>query len=550
MQIPLRFTVPDSKISRLVVPLIFMGAGVGLMVWYRVEGPVYAGPQRYVPYLVGGFLILTGAFSIVRERSRVARQEAGRRALEEHRDAPWRVRPEWRRDELVATATVDRSLVVFAVLWNLFAWPLAYFLMRSDQGEGDVWLVALFPLIGLGMLAVVAYQLVRARKFGRTVVQLDPMPLRLGRTFRGTLQANVARDQAPEDGFVVEVNCYRQKVRYTRDSDGDRTRRIERDLLWRDETRIRGDASMDGARVEVPFAFRLPEEMPPSTPLKLDNRIVWEVAAEADVPGIDFAATVEVPVFPAEPGSVGEDGQAAVSEVDDGVRERAAAGATASTTAAPVEVGDPEAAWAFDEPLTEGIELIEEPDRFKLHFTAARNRKGAIVMGVLGAALLVGGFPLTSASGPMGLIFIAMGGLLVFGSIQQGTNDTVLRVRGGRIQVTHDGIGMPADVDVPVERIDDVLVDVEPGSSENARYAITLLARAGDGLEHLEAQAAHVMGVMSKFGVEEDHPAMEAMRKGADQPRISVASGLADKDEADWLAWKVKQAVDCQRAVP
>jgi hypothetical protein len=136
-----------------------------------------------------------------------------------------------------------------------------------------------------------------------------------------------------------------------------------------------------------------------------------------------------------------------------------------------------------------------------------------------------------------------MGGFLLYGGIQQGTNDTVLRVAEGRLQVTHDGIGMPADVDVRAGQVEEVLVHLESDSpSENAAYAISLVARAGEGLEHVQEQANRVMDVMSRFGVDEAHPVMDAMREGAERPRILVAGGLTDKDEADWLAYRVQQA--------
>jgi hypothetical protein len=217
-------------------------------------------------------------------------------------------------------------------------------------------------------------------------------------------------------------------------------------------------------------------------------------------------------------------------------------GATADAGEVTADAATP--AWAFDQPLTEGIVLVDEPDLFELHFTAARKRKGAIILGVLGAALLIGGVPALAASAGLGFVMLLMGGFFVYGSIQQGTNDTVLRVENGRVEVTHDGIGMPADVDFAAGQVEEVLVHLATNTaSENARYAISLIARAGEGLEHLQGQAGQVMGLMSKLGVDEDHPAMEAMREGAERPRVMVADDLSNKAEADWLALRIREAV-------
>lgn len=542
MALRIGVTPGAGSVSRFVVPAILAAAGIGLMVWHRQQQLGLTGWQRYVPYAMGGLFVFAGLRSIVTELRRGADREAAERALKEHRDAPWRVRPEWRSNELVAGAPVSRFLLAFALFWNAVSWPAAVLIIRSEYQAGGgstepgVWAMALFPAIGLGMLGKLAYEVLRVWKFGRTRVALDAMPLRLGRSCRGRMRVKLRRDAMPEDGFLVKVSCYRQRVRYVRDSDGDRKRRIERDLLWRDESRFQGDPAMDGTAVEVPFAFTLPRDMPSSTPLKLEERMLWEVSVEAEVPGIDFRAAVEVPVFP-------PDAAAAEDGVIPGMASDAEAVEIGAGAGPGDAAGDAALVGPLEKPLSDGIVLVDEPDLFELHFTAARKRKGAVVLGMVGAVFLLSGFPLMAASGLVGLIFLLMGGFLVYGSIQQGTNDTVLRVDKGQVSVTHDGMGMPADVRFPAAQVEEVVVDLGTGSSENARYAIALVARAGEGLEHLGEQADNVMGVMSKFGIGEQHPAMEAMKKGARQPRISVADDFTDKDEADWLASRIRQAI-------
>lgn len=58
--------------------------------------------------------------------------------------------------------------------------------------------------------------------------------------------------------------------------------------------------SDDGRTLDVPLAFQVPGA-PPSTAAKSENRILWSVEATADVSGIDYAAVVEIPVFPVRP---------------------------------------------------------------------------------------------------------------------------------------------------------------------------------------------------------------------------------------------------------
>lgn len=516
--------------SRFIVPGLMMVAGGAIIAWTYMQPTGFTGWERWVPWLFGGLFLVSGARSLLGEFRRDREEEDAQRRLDEHRDAPWRVRPEWQTNELTAGAPVSRFLIVFALFWNAVSWPAAVLLIRSEfQSAGEtpgsvdpaVWAMALFPAVGLVVAARVAYQLFRAWKYGRTRVSLDALPLRLGETGGGRMRVKMRRTALPADGFLMKVSCYRQRVRYERGTDGKRKRRIVRDLLWRDEVRQEGDPAMDGTAVEVPFAFTLPGDMPPSDPLKREERILWEVSGEADVKGIDFRAAVEVPVFPGEAGT-GAGGSEAPG----------LAGAPAGDDVPPL-----------DRPLSPGIVLVDEPEAFELHFTAARKRKGAILLGVIGTVFLLIGVPLLGASFLVAIVFVLVGGFLVYGSIQQGTNDTVLQVRDGRLSVAHDGVGMPADVDFDVALVEEVKVELGRTSSDNARYAIHIVARKGEGLEALGAQAERAMAIVSKLGAGQDHPVMEAMQDGAGRPRIPVADDFRDKAEAEWLAARIRTAV-------
>jgi hypothetical protein len=535
MRIPIRFGTSERGPGRFIAPVVFIATGAAFPAIFYAQSPPLSGWRRFVPAAFGGLFVLVGTWRLVRQIRAPAARRRRQAELERHRDTPWRVRPEWRRDEIEAATSLDRSFLALALLWNLFAWPAAFFMISAEQTSGEelVWLVALFPLIGLGMLARVGVEVRRMQKFGRAVLRLDPMPPRLGRPFVGTLRAGVTRENRPRDGYRVKVSCYRQVVRYTRSSDGKRSKKLERRLLWRDETRVGDDPAVDGTAVEIPVRFTLPGDAPASTPFKTEERIIWEVAAAADTPGVDFAAAVEVPVFPAEGGVAGSSTPAGPGEADSPV------GASSGGQAPPVEPYRD-----FEAPVTDGIELVDEQDRFELHFTAARTRRGALIMGAVGGVLILGGIPLLGASLLFGLVCIALGALLVYGSIQQGTNDTLLLVADGHVEVTHDGMGMPEDVRIPVDQVADVVVRVTSSGSDSARYTLAMVAGSPDGLDHLKEQSERLVGWVSKVGVGEDHPAMDAVREGIERPTILVANDLNDKDEADWLAERIRGALE------
>jgi len=534
VRIPLPTYVLDGPLSRILVPALFAAAGIATLVWGVTTPAAGIGPERFAPHIVGVGLTLAGIAGVRSELRRREAREADLRALEKHADAPWRVRPEWRSRELAAPEASARSIGPVAIFWNLVSWPLAFFVLRAEADSGDpaVWLILLFPLVGLAMLVPVALEWLRARKFGRVVVELDQLPGRLGRPLGGTLRAAVPERWAPERGVRLQVSCYRQRVRYGRDSDGDRTRRVERGLLWRDEAYFHDKVGWDGVSLEVPFQFDLPAEPPASTPLELENRILWEISADAEVPGLDLRARVEIPVFQAEADVPAASGFAEEVEAASGGGSRA------------LRIEEPAVEWSVDQPLTKGIRLVEEADHFELHFTAARTRPGALLMGVLAVVFILVGVVATPGAILLGPIFIATGAFLVYASIQQATNDTVLSIEGGWAEVLHDGIGMPPDVQLRADRVTGVEVHLSgQGSSDRAYYTLSLVALPGEGLEEVEAQMENFMRLISRFGVGETHPAMEALRDAADQPRIAVAHNLTDKAEADWLASRIRAAL-------
>ncbi|HKK92303.1 MAG TPA: hypothetical protein VJ925_02675 [Longimicrobiales bacterium] len=52
----------------------------------------------------------------------------------------------------------------------------------------------------------------------------------------------------------------------------------------------------------------------------------------------------------------------------------------------------------------------------------------------------------------------------------------------------------------------------------------------------------NVVNLMSRFGVADAHPAMDALRDTTEQPKIAVADSFSEKAEADWLASKIREA--------
>lgn len=564
-----------SRAISILFPLVFVVAGAGIMITTYLDGIPGRGFQRYVPFIVGGVFVVVGSIIVMNAVKGKEETDRVQKAMEKHKDEPWRVRPEWQSNEIESKARISRSLLIFTLMWNAISWPVAILfigeLFSASEFEWPILFVLLFPLIGLGFMAKVVVEWRRNQKFGSSILTLDTVPGRLGRPIGGAIKTGVSAQEAPDDGFRITLTCYRQYVRYTRDSDGDRTKQIERDVLWRDETTRTGRAYGDGTRLTVPFTFEVPRDKPSSTPVKSENRNLWEVDIEAAVPGIDYKDAIEIPVFPPDepmdtpmdaPATSAYGDDTSTHDADDSMREATGDGAPATGSPVPdsaqqMEPRDPAGSATgdrydtvddFDGELSDGISLTDAPGQFELHFAPKRQRKAALLLGAIGLAMVVGGGFLLGASLIFGIICVGLGGLLVYGSIQKFTNDTILTIRGGMIELTHDGLGMPDDVTFPARQLAETRADVESENEGNVTYAIFLVASEDAELDVLKKQAESAMNVMKAMGVEEDYAMKRRMEEGMKRPQVRVAGGFDQKAEADWLAQQILDAAQREAA--
>lgn len=582
MAFSLPFARQIGRAVSLIFPLVFVAAGIGVIAISYADGSPGTGFDRFVPYIIGGVFMVMGTVVFVKALRSAKERSRREKAMEQYKNEPWKVRSEWRTRQIVSDSRMSRSLIVFTIIWNVISWPLAATFLFHTSGRGTLaaepfeWpllLLALFPAIGLGFIVKVLVEWRRSQKFGATTLTLESLPARLGECAAGALETGVSAEKPPVDGFNIKMSCYRQYVRYTRDSDGDRTKRIERDLLWRDEATRPGRAYGDGSRLTVPFTFDLPTDKPPSTPMKSENRILWEVEVDAEVPGLDFQDTVEIPVFPpvtdssdeplqppeeetdrvrevqqssnagAVPGASGDGAPSSESAVPDATQKMEARDTFSRTTDGMYDDADD-----FDGPVSDGITVSDAPGQFMLHFSPARNRGSSFLLGGIGLAMMVGGVFLFGASLLFAVVTIGLGGLLMYGSVQKLMNDTILAIRGGMIEVTHDGIGMPDDVSLPVRELLDVRVSVEGQNRNEASYAIFLHASEEAGLDALKSQAVSTDNILDTLGVEDQHPARQQLEAAGKRPQIRVAGEFDNKAEADWLASKIRQAAQRESA--
>ncbi len=213
---------------------------------------------------------------------------------------PWNRREAWSSSRL-ESQTGGRPPVLFlwafAIVWNAFSWLAAIEAARGNA-TGDTELAPLFPAIGAAILALTIYVTLQHRKWGRSQLELLTRPGVLGGSLRCVLHASPALAQA--DALEVSLDCCGPEA-----AEGN-FQLIGH--LWHHEVRVPRSRFQLGAETRVPLDIRLPYGLPESQANRTGDDAVWLLRLHAKLPGIDFEASFDLPVFKTSESSPEEEG--------------------------------------------------------------------------------------------------------------------------------------------------------------------------------------------------------------------------------------------------
>jgi len=246
----------DAKqiVLGLTLALLFVVAGIGLMVWGRVAGKIAA-----------------------RNTARMA----------EHPNEPWLWRDDWAqgyaRSEWKPTAGM---MIVMGLVVLLFSVPM---LMNFPGGHPfRAVFVSVFPVTGFLLVGLSTVAQLRARKFKNVRFKLSGVPCVIGGKLQGRLEVEFVFPAGTTVDF--SVNCVRSYVT----GRGDNRTRWER-ILWQERktVTVETDGLTSYARIEV----TLPYDAKETDSRNPDDEILWKVITSSKLPGLDFNAIFILPVF-------------------------------------------------------------------------------------------------------------------------------------------------------------------------------------------------------------------------------------------------------------
>jgi hypothetical protein len=272
----------------------FFGGGAMLLVQAWRELQRGAPVRSIVVLLVAGCLFCGVALTIVVVVIRGTRVAASQLALRtSNPETPWHWRPDWVAG-VIKESRAGQALFLwpFAIFWNAVSLPVWFLISRELVKQNRAVLITLlFPIIGVGLIAAAIYVTARRAKFGASTCTIDRIPLQPGTTFHG--EVRLRSRQRPEAGFSFVLTSIRAIT-----TGSGKSRSTRENVLWQ-ETRVVSSStaapSPDGMR--VPFSFELPPDAESTDERQTDNRVLWRLEVSAELPGVDYYAIFELPVF-------------------------------------------------------------------------------------------------------------------------------------------------------------------------------------------------------------------------------------------------------------
>ena len=207
-------------------------------------------------------------------------------------DAPWMRRKDWACGRIRSGGVAGLVLWwVVAGVWNGFMLILIAGFRGDPEYDDVIKVVALFELIGLGLLALAVQQTWVWLRFGVSMLELASTPGVIGGMLEGRIQTGIRT--FPTKPVQIVLTCRRGRRVKTRKESTTTT-----DILWQTDRDVAVGAFSRGPRgLAIPVRIAIPHGLPGSDSSDPDNEIHWHLAVSGEMPGVDFQADFQVPVF-------------------------------------------------------------------------------------------------------------------------------------------------------------------------------------------------------------------------------------------------------------
>jgi len=211
-----------------------------------------------------------------------------------HPDAstrPWLSHAAWATGTIPSRTQAEGWVLLAAgVIFSLVGTAASVAALPSAlKGETLVWVVLLFPLVGLLMLWQALGHWRRMRRYGHPTLVIDPHPAPLGGQAGMRLVLPVVHQAGLRFDYAVSALDRRT-------TGSGKNRRTQERLDWETEGQARVAPTIEGVRLQ--WSALLPAHLGCSA-LPDENGRVWQVSVTGHGPVADFKTHFEIPVFEA-----------------------------------------------------------------------------------------------------------------------------------------------------------------------------------------------------------------------------------------------------------
>jgi len=383
--------------------------------------------QQLVLHVTMSLLFCSGGFGLMIFGVVSKRSAAKAKALvDRNPDKPWLWREDWAQGyALPEWKQTSTTYTVIGITFLLFSVPMMLNLVPEllIKHRYETLIALLFPLCGIYLLGLSYVAYLRGRKFRDLRFVPSGVPAAIGGRLQGKVQAAFALPAGHSADLVL--SCVRSYV----SGSGKNESRWDT-VLWQD--RKTAEFYSDGQQCFVPVDVNIPYDTKETDTKNPNDEIIWRLAANSKLPGLDFRVSFLVPVFKTTASNPNQ--TIATLETQTGTM-----------------------------PRNSEIAVSVAPDGgVRFYFAAARNKKIAAMLTVFGAIFtgagvffgyasaqsftwFVGAIPLT-VSGGVGLLLLAFAFWLWFGSSTIEIVRRELHVRSGCFGLSHSRVALAADI--------------------------------------------------------------------------------------------------------
>jgi hypothetical protein len=494
-----------GEVIIVVFGLVFASAGIFFAGSFLFSAPDHVHGSRWVGVMISTIFILIGggiAYGAIYGTRKLKEQGGAEQANPE---SPWL----WQKDWAASRAeSKNRNSIVALWIAAIFANGIAFTV--AGGVVPDLWRAsdrkAFVPLgfcVATLILAVVAIRAsIRRKRFGQTYFEFASLPFSPGKSLKGMIHLRFNTEA--RHGIDLRLSCVRQTM-----TGSGKERHVTETVLWQADKNVPQESLAPGPMGDatIPVEFTVPSDAYESNHDQPDDKVLWVLHAQADVPGVNYSDDFEVPVF-----------RLATSPVAATVSPAAFSNDAQSAAAAPAFQSD-----ASDVPAPTNPKVVVSAGMnggTEFYFPPFRNPSRVLVLFAFTAMWTAIIYFIRHSQAPwfFAVVFGLFELLLIYGLMQSALGSCRIEVGNGKIAYRRGLLGIGATHEVSFSDIAQILtVTSAQQKGTPASYSLFLYTRNGDKLTLADAiddrqEARWVAAQLEKFaGLKLDtHVAVQA----------------------------------------